>query len=526
MNRREFLASAAIFATTRNSAAFAGSEPVFRTGNARWQATYDAALRVLAGNVQVMPRYPGPVLIEGSSYAGIWMECGPHEALLYRKFRPDAARHSHLTFFALQKEDGQLPANNKATSNSPGWAQIQMVVPIAATAWELAKATGDHELLDKAYSACSRWDDWLMRYRNTRGTGLVEGFCTYDTGMDNSPRWRDIPNACPDGSARNVPKVASLPRLCPDLSATTYGARVALAAMAQALGKSAEADQWQEKAAHIRQAILDKLYVAEDAAFYDLDAQNHFVKINCDILSRVCSEHVPDQRLFDTLWQRQIHRPQGFWPQFPLPSSAMDEPTFERPIPRNSWGGAAQALTAMRAPRWMDHYGRSSDFAYMMDQWCEALQRDGTFRQQIDPVSGAITPEEAPKYSPSSLVMTTYTWRLAGVHEEGDDLWWNVRAGHPAAQDASFRMTTDDGKIAEMHYTGNSATLFLNSKRIATVTSERARLITSKSGMPKALVCIGNREPATAISLRLPGKPALQRSMRPDERLDLSPHHA
>jgi hypothetical protein len=340
--------------------------------------------------------------------------------------------------------------------------------------------------------------------------------------MDNSPRWHGMANACPDGSARNIPKIASLPRLCPDLSATTYGARVALASMAQALGKPSEASMWQEKAATIRQLIFDKLYVAEDAAFYDLDAQNKFVKINCDILSRICSEHVPDQSLFDTLWQRQIHRPEGFWPQFPMPSSAIDEPTFVRPIPRNSWGGSSQSLTAMRAPRWMDHYGRSSDFAYMMDQWCEALQRDGTFRQGIDPVSGTFSPDEAPKYSPASLVMTTFTWRLAGIHDEGDELWWNVRVGHPAAQDASFRTKTDNGKIAEMHYAGKSASLSLNGKLIATVASEGTRLITAKDGTPKALVCISNRTPSTPVSLRMPGRPAMKRSMRADERVDLT----
>jgi hypothetical protein len=397
-----------------------------------------------------------------------------------------------------------------------------MVVPIAATAWDLARATGDHELLEKAYSSCSRWDDWLMRYRNTRGTGLVEGFCTYDTGMDNSPRWHGMANACPDGSARNIPKNASLPRLCPDLSATTYGARVALASMAQALGKSSEASMWQHKAATIRQLILDKLYVEEDAAFYDLDALNRFVKINCDILSRICSEHVPDQRLFDTLWQRQIHRPEGFWPQFPLPSSAIDEPTFVRPIPRNSWGGSSQSLTAMRASRWMDHYGRSSDFAHMMDQWCEALQRDGTFRQGIDPVSGTFSPDEAPKYSPAALVMTTFTWRLAGVHNEGDELWWNVRAGHPVAQEAAFRTRTDDGKIAEMHYTGKTASLSLNGKVFATVESEGARLITTKDGTPKALVCISNHNPLTTVNLRIPGRLKWKRSLRADERFDLA----
>ena len=119
-----------------------------------------------------------------------------------------------------------------------GFGQIQMVVPIAATAWELARTTGDSELLQVAYSACSRWDAWLMRYRNTRGTGLIEGFCTYDTGMDDSPRWAGMPRQCPDKDARKCAPIPTLPRLCPDLSATVYGARIALAAMARALGKT------------------------------------------------------------------------------------------------------------------------------------------------------------------------------------------------------------------------------------------------------------------------------------------------
>ncbi len=520
MNRRQFIGASAAALTAATAWAEAGSAPVFRTGNARWQATYDAALRVLAGNVRVMPRYPGPVLIEGSSYLGIWMECGPHESLLYRKFRPDVARHSHLTFFALQAEDGQLPANNKATAASPGWAQIQMVVPIAATAWDVAKATGDQELLEKAYAACSRWDGWLMQHRNTRGTGLTEGFCTYDTGMDNSPRWKGMPNACPGGSAKNLPAIASLPRLCPDLSATTYGARIALTAMAKALGKSAESSMWEERAASIREAILQELYVAEDAAFYDVDAQGKPVKINCDILSRVCGEHVPDQKLFDTLWERQIHRPQGFWPEFPMPSSAIDEPSFVRPIPRNSWGGAAQSLTAMRAPRWMDHYGRAAEFASMMNRWCEALQRDGTFRQQIDPVTGATTPEEQPNYSPSSLVMVTYTWRLAGVHEQGDEIWWNVRCGHPAANLAAFTMPLDRGGTATLQYRSEGAEMVVNGRVIGRVQGI-ARVVTTADGKPRQVVGIAETQQTAIIRVEHLNFAARKCTLGPNQRVDL-----
>jgi hypothetical protein len=207
LNRRAFLRAGAGVAAASGIARLAhavevqsASAPKFHTTNTRWQAAYDSALKVLAGNVMVLPHFDKPVLIEGSVYRGIWQECGPHESLVYRKFRPDVARNTHMTFFALQKPDGQIPASNKTTET--GFGQIQMVVPIAATAWELAHATGDDELLRAAYTACSRWDDWLMKYRNTRGTGLVEGFCTYDTGNDNSPRFAGIPNQCPNKDAK------------------------------------------------------------------------------------------------------------------------------------------------------------------------------------------------------------------------------------------------------------------------------------------------------------------------------------
>jgi hypothetical protein len=523
INRRTFLkqgAGALIAAKTASALAAPSpteAPPKFKTSNARWQAAYDAALVVLANNVQQMPRYNKPVLIEGSTYQGIWMECGPHESLVYRRFRPDVTRNSHMTFFELQRPDGQFPANNKI--QEAGFGQIQMVVPIAATAWEFAQATFDEEFLHTAYKACSRWDNWLMRYRNTRATGLIEGFCTYDTGNDNSPRWAGLPNQCPDKDAKRCPPNATLPRLCPDLSATTYGARVALASMAKTLGKNIEADQWTERADKIRNLILSRLYVPEEAAFYDLNAQNRFVKIRSEILTRVCAEHVPDQALFDHLWTSQIHNPKAFWPAFPLPSVAIDDPTFVRPIPRNSWGGASQALTALRASRWFDHYNRSAEFAVMMDHWCEAIQHDMTFRQQIDPISGVFTKEDAPNYSPCALAMVDYTWRLAGVSETLDALHWNIRPGHPAAESARFHMRTDTNQDAEILYSSHGASLSLGEKPLGRIESGTVRLVTNKTGVPQALV--GISEQPQKVMLRLSGSVPQEISVQPNQRIAL-----
>ena len=434
-DRRKFLKEAALATGACLTAGPTGllaqpkPSPAFPTPDPAWQGTWDSALKVLAGNVRTTPGYPKPVLFEGSTYQGVWQECGPHESLVYaglRKYIPgqpdvltplEISRNGHMAFFALQRPDGQLPASIKMSDT--GFGQIQMVVPIAATAWELAQTLQEQQFLETAYASCSRWDAWLRQYRDTRKTGLVEGFCTYDTGHDNSPRWAGIPNGCPDHDARKFPPIPSMPRLCPDLSATVYGARIALAAMAKELGKMKEADRWLADAETIRRLIIDKLYSPQDAAFYDLDAQNNFVRVRSDVISRVLGEHVlqlsnpNDKVIFNAVWDRQLHNPKAFWAPYPLTSIAMDDSAFVRPIPRNSWGGASQALTALRAPRWMAHYDKQQELNHLMQQWCAAIMRHGEFRQQMDPLSGDFTQPDPGGYSPAALVFLDFADRLS-----------------------------------------------------------------------------------------------------------------
>jgi hypothetical protein len=521
VNRRRFLVAGGAMAATRPFAEVARAEsfepPQFRTEDTAWQSSYDKALGVLAANVQILPRYARPVLIEGAAYPGIWLECGPHEALLYRKFRPDVARHSHQCFFALQRADGQIPCNNKVSGT--GFGQIQMVVPLAATAWELAQATADEELLHQAYDACVKWDAWLLRYRNVRGTGLTEGFCTYDTGHDNSPRWRGIPPQCPDQDARKFAPGLKLPRLCPDLSATTYGGRVALAQMAAALGKSAESSRWQQQAQQLRSLILQHLYSPTEAAFYDVDAAGEFVRIRCDILSRVCGEHVVDQPIFEQLWSAQLHNPRAFWAALPLPSVALDDPRFVRPIPANSWGGASQALTALRTGRWFDHYGKSAAHAQLMQRWCQALVRDGNFRQQADPLDGQFTQAGPPGYSPAALTMIDFTWRLAGICESGRQLHWHIRPGHAASRSARFSLRTDSGHRAQLSYDAQGADLKLDGRWIGRVEGGAARLVSGESGQVLSLASIDER--VQQLRLLMPNRPPRELSLGPDASIRL-----
>ncbi|MBE0697704.1 MAG: alpha-L-rhamnosidase, partial [Anaerolineaceae bacterium] len=314
------------------------------------QAKYAQALQGLAANTRVVYGYPDPVLIEGGNYPGIWLECGPLEGLIYGRCRPEIALANHDVFFHHQREDGYLPC--WVWSDRYGASQIQMVVPIAATAWEVAQQTGREDFLERAYQACARWDRWLMRYRNTRGTGLCEMFCGYDTGHDNSPRIALLPEACPEGDARVCPPAAGLPWLAPDLSATVYGGRIALSLMARMLGRRGEGEEWLEKAGMIKTAILAHCYDPESEFFYDVDIQGRFIKVRGDLITRIFSEGVISQEMFERIYSRYFNDPREFWTPFPFPSISAADPAFDSRLPENSWGGASQALTALRAPRW------------------------------------------------------------------------------------------------------------------------------------------------------------------------------
>lgn len=497
----------------------AGSAPVFTTDDAALQHMYDTARTTLAGNAVRFPAYPGPVLVEGSVYHGVWQECAPQEGEVYSAVGPEEAaqqaRNNHLIFFALQKDDGQLPCTVK--DNGAAFGQIQMVVPIAATAWELAQRTGDQELLEKAYAACGKWDEWLRRYRDTRGTGLCEGFCTYDTGQDNSPRWKGLANRCPDGDARKCPPGPGLPRLCPDLSATVYGGRVALAAMAKALGKADDAYRWSQDAETIRELIVTRLYDPLEGAFYDLDADNQFVRVRSSTILTVLGEHVPNADVFATVWEKQIHNPKAFWAPYPFPSVALNDPQFVRPIPRNSWGGAAQALTALRAPRWMEHYGKSAELGDVMHQWIEALYRaNAEFRQQLDPLTGQFTMADPGGYSPAALVCLDFLWRLHGVRQQSDRLEWNIRT--PFDRGRSRFMRQIGPSTAELSYEGPRAELRLAGQRLARV-SGVVRLLTTPAGDLDAAIGIAASDQAVTVDVTR----GLKRAFRiaPNERIEL-----
>jgi hypothetical protein len=480
---------------------------VFETDGAALQAKHAAAMAGLRGNVTTVFGYDKPVLIEGAEYPGAWLECAPMEALIYGVVSPAVAIDTHRLFFTHQRADGYLPCF--VWKDRVGASQIQMVVPIAKTAYETYLLYGDRDFLQDAYEACAKWDAWLARYRNTRGTGCCEAFCEYDTGHDNSPRFAGLPHQCDKGDARLCITDRTLPLLAPDLSATLYGGRMALASMAASLGLSRHVHYWLAQARAVREAILAYCFSPADMCFYDLEAEGRFIRIRGDAISRVLCEGVAGGQLFEEVYRRQIHSEQAFWTPYPMPSIAADDPAFVREMPANSWGGTAQALTALRAPRWFDAYGKSIDLAHLMRQWLKALCAAKGFMQQMNPWTGEFIPSQD-GYSPSMLATIDFTSRLHGVRVDcaapysqhtaksqgahahnqmaartggGTDpsmrLEWSCTLPAGATQ-CRYETDTPRGK-AELIQQAGQATLKLAGKEIGTATGN-CRIVTDMDG--------------------------------------------
>ena len=363
----------------------------------------------LFSKVKRFASLPNSVLPISDEFPGLWLESAPYDGLQFLRLLdgdPKVAEANIECFFQYQRPDGQLPCyildpDHLRTphylelgAEIVNFSQIQELVPLARIALEMVKITKNEEFLQRAYSACSRWDAWLVANRMTRSEGVFETFCEFDMGYDFSPRAHDggIPKTCPDNEARHCPEVDCLPLLAPDLSAVIYGSRRALAEMAELMGKSNEQSKWLTKAEELRSAIYAKCWHEEDEFFYDVDASGDFRRYLTIHITHLLSEGVVTDAHFDRIYERYIRSPDHFWTQYPLPSFSISDPSFSRDghqIP-NNWGYWSNSPCMYRLSRWMIKYGRERDLKWIMSRWLEAAEQrwPEDVTQAIDPFSG------------------------------------------------------------------------------------------------------------------------------------------
>lgn len=369
------------------------------------------AMRELDACIRPVASSP-PILNEGGVYAGSWLESTASiSAEVLSRFAPQVAQDTFTELIRHQRGDGLIPY--KVTDSGPGYSQIQLVTPLARSVWNHYKLnSASLSWLRMMYEGMARYDEWLKQYRDTRGTGGVEAFCTYDTGHDLSPRFWFTPERCFHGEATKCdPDFPALPYIAPDLTANVACQRSYLALIAEELHE--EPDLWRESAASAVAALYEHCFDEEEGLFFDLDAHDQLVRVRSDVLLRVLGCEVPPAEYFTQALESFLMRTSAFLSHYGFTSIAMDDPRYDSDFKRNSWAGPVNFLTQLRAPHAFEHYGRPAELQMVSSPLLSALAAADTFPQCIDGWSG--TPGFTSIYSPAILWFLDNVERRCGI---------------------------------------------------------------------------------------------------------------
>jgi hypothetical protein len=436
----------------------------FAASGERLEKVYYSALQKLLDCI-VPTLSEAPVLHEGGIYLGCWLEStGTINNELLARFMPGVAESTYEQFADYQREDGLIPY--KVTEKGPAYRQIQMVTPLARSVWHHYHLNGENcDFLRKMYQAMARFDHWLAAYRDTRGTGCVEAFGTFDTGHDLSPRFWHVPDTPHLNDARLCnPDSPILPFLAPDLTANIYCQRKYLAKMAEALGESGNG--WSQKAQESLQSLFRYCYDEEDGFFYDRDRHDQFVRIQSDVLLRVLACEVGDRVFFDKALSRYLLNTSKFFAKYPYPSIALDDPRFDPFSSYNSWAGPSNFLSIIRTPHAFEHHHRYVELTWVLFAIMAAFPRMKRFAQTISPWTGEEGFTET--YSPAILCVLDYVERLCGILPTAEgDLWFTGLVPYPLDHGEEIADETAYSRVVagveyELHNTRETASVYRN----------------------------------------------------------------
>jgi glucosidase len=128
--------------------------------------------------------------------------------------------------------------------------------------WRIYESTRDVDFVKAVYPACARLNHFWLETQDRNHNGLPEWRNGGQIG-DNSPRWDK------NGEVRTNQNLGEFES--PDLAGFLIMDQRCLARMAQALGSTDEAREWEDKAAVLGRKLVARMYFPSNYAFWDVD---------------------------------------------------------------------------------------------------------------------------------------------------------------------------------------------------------------------------------------------------------------
>ncbi len=315
---------------------------------------------------------------------------------------------SHVTFWQRDSYEEMISTYDIAFRSKYLSDEIQP--PLLAEAVRAVAERGrGSEFLIEILPNLNRFYDWLDATRNPFGDGLIRIVQPDESGLDHSPIWDEVMQIADEEKSSWIRGCHSIcdpydqsgrdPKAMLDLdhfvvanvmmnSIYIENLRV-LSALCANVNDSNNAAKYQKRA-EIAHKSLDQLCWDEaDGLYYDVNGRENR-KMRVNTISSLMPVLLPDldSDKFDRLLTH-ILNPNEYWSDFPIPSVAMNHPTY-RPdtVGENLvWRGPTWINSNWYIARGLIRHGRLDLAEHIASRSVEMMKRSG-IREYYNPTTG------------------------------------------------------------------------------------------------------------------------------------------
>jgi hypothetical protein len=315
---------------------------------------------------------------------------------------------AHVTFWQRERFEALLSTYSIAY-RTPYLSDCIQPPVLAEALAAAAEGEGGDAFLDELLPAVRRYFDWLDRMRDPDRDGLIATLQPDESGLDHTPKydaylgiervehaefkaaWDRVAGPY-DAVGRDHDRMFELDVFVVEdtLVNTIYAENQrVLGGLLARRGDAAGAEEMRGRAARTVAALSHKCFDAGRGLFFDLAGRREqMLRVNTvSSLMPLLLEDLPPAQAQALIGH--ISDPAEYWASFPVPSVAMNEPSFAPGQVGGIlvWRGATWINTNWYVSRGLRRHGRP-DLARVIEDRSAALVEAGGFREYYDPHTG------------------------------------------------------------------------------------------------------------------------------------------
>lgn len=256
------------------------------------------------------------------------------------------------------------------------WAMPEMCKPFLVQMALRACLTLHHSAWVRPYYQRLADTLWYWRHARRAPDGLFIWFDGVESGVDNNPAVSSVPADRTEGV---------------DLACYIYREYLAMADLAELLGKKSDVQVYQQRAARLKHLIQTRLWDSKAGTFFNRDSRTgNFVRVPewTNLTPLWAGVATPQQAKI--LIARWVLNPHQFWCRFGIRSLAISSPYYH---PRNGyWQGPVWVIPNYMVMHGLMNYGYTSQARLLARETAAMLlndiQKTGGMHETYNPATG------------------------------------------------------------------------------------------------------------------------------------------